>query len=331
MGRMHDALRKAAEERESKRRRHTDPSVRRPTTTGANAPEQTAIDGAGADVVRPTTTRRPLETRTNEFLRDRETRRPPTTQGFARETARHVTVAETSLTEVPKGLATPVQPLGEAARARIRLGVIDERLIVFHNPRDARTEQFRSLRANLLTLEQIPKTILLTSGSPNEGKSLTAVNLAAALVEDGIHTVCLIDANLRVPGLHTLLGTEDGPGLVEVLTGVEPEPMSVIQETGIPGVSVLAAGDIPDNPGALLVRRSLRRVLDAVAANFDYVLIDTPAMNPFADASVLAPETDGVLMVVQLESSPKARTERAVETLQAARARILGSVVTNAR
>jgi capsular exopolysaccharide synthesis family protein len=208
---------------------------------------------------------------------------------------------------------------------------VDPRIVTFHAPRDPRAEQIRGVRTSILSFDPIPKSIAVTSGSPGEGKSLTAVNLAASLVEGGRRRVLLVDANLRFPELATLCGAEDGLGLSDLMGGVTGDPIPLIRPTGIPGVELLGAGQSLENPGSLLNPRGLSGVLGLVEDGYDFVIVDTPALDEYADAAVLAPEVDGTVLVCQVEGPPRNQAEKALDLLAAARARVLGVIATNCR
>jgi capsular exopolysaccharide synthesis family protein len=322
---MHDALRKAAEERERRRRSRGATPTKEPPAEPVLPPEHPEESGLPEPAAAPRETLREARRSAADLALPKE-RRERHAQRMERALER--------MTQPPptRREATPPRAARASERSNLATGELDERVILVHQPRDPRSEQIRSLRANLLTLERVPRSILLTSGSPNEGKTLLVVNLAAALAEGGSHEVLLVDGNLRNPGVAELVGGRPAPGLVDLLRGTVVDPFEVIQEIpAISGVSLMAAGELPDSPGGLLVPAALRRVLDRVSDRFSFVIVDSPAMDHYADAAVMAPETDGVLIVVQLEGPARNAAERALDTLSAARSPILGTIVTRSR
>jgi capsular exopolysaccharide synthesis family protein len=208
---------------------------------------------------------------------------------------------------------------------------VDERVIVFHKVRDDRSEHFRVLRSNLVALSPRPHRIMITSSSPNEGKSFVVANLAAAFAEKEGPRVLIVDANLRHPEIAHFFSARSAPGVSEFLQGAVSDVSSLILPTGIPGVDVLPSGEIPQNPGALWVYHALRTMLASVPSQYDYILVDTPSVGDYADASVMAPDADGVLMVVRIAATAKSQTQQALDILESSQARVLGAFATNAR
>ena len=291
MGRMHDALRKAAEERERKRRQGTRSEPEAPAAP-PTAPEARDAGPAAAAPFQPATASGPAAT--------------------ARTT----------------GVAEDVRaPVGE----RRSTYAVDQRVVAFHRPLDRRSEQFRTLRANLLAMDPRPRSILLGGGTKADDTSLTVANLAVVFAEEPGQRVLVIDANLRASTMSSLLAGPTSPGIADYLQGRRSDLGALVRPTGVPGVDILPAGDTPPNPGALIVPGMLERVLGALPGEYDHVLLDTPPLDLYADGSVLAPEADGVLLVVKLEGPSKDDAEQALESLQASRARILGDVTTNLR
>ncbi len=189
----------------------------------------------------------------------------------------------------------------------------------------------RGLRTTLLTMEQQPKSMAITSGASREGKSLACANLAASLVEGGSRRVLLVDANLRYPELDELVGAARTAGLSDLMGGSVSDVHSVVQPTLIPNVDLICAGTSLDNPGSLLNPKALAGVLGVVEDDYDAVIVDTPALDEYADAAVMAPEVDGAILVCQVEGPARNLAETALDLLESARARVLGIMATNCR
>lgn len=202
-----------------------------------------------------------------------------------------------------------------------------EPLIVESDPSSPRSEAFRAVRTNLMFVDAAnhPRTILLTSSIPGEGKSTTIANLALTLAQSG-SSVCLIEADLRRPRLLEYLGLEGSAGLTDVL--IERAQLDdVLQPYGADRLEVVGAGAIPPNPSELLASDAMSRVLTQLSARFDYVLIDTPPVLPVTDAVVLSTKVDGVIVLVGTTIVRKEQLEATIESLNAVDNTLLGLVL----
>jgi len=192
----------------------------------------------------------------------------------------------------------------------------DEKTMLFFNGDDnARgTEEFRTLRSRLYhTREKMAlKKILVASALPKEGKSFTAANLAQVLVRQHGRRVLLIDADLRGPRLHLMLGTTAAPGLADYLQGGNDE-FSIMQRGSMENLFFIPSGQKINDPSELVANGRLKFLLQRVEALFDWIIIDSPPAVPVSDAGVLAKACDGVLMVVRSNSTPVDMARRARE------------------
>ena len=193
----------------------------------------------------------------------------------------------------------------------------DAQTMLFMNGNDSAkgTEEYRTLRSRLYHIrEKMPlKKLLVTSALPKEGKSFTSANLAQVMVRQHGRRALLIDADLRGPRLHQMLGAPKGPGLAEYLLGKADEA-SVIQRGPMEGLFFMASGESIEDPAEMVASSRLKVFLQRVEPVFDWIIIDSPPAIPVSDASVLAKACDGVLMVVRSNSTPsdvarKARME----------------------
>lgn len=176
-------------------------------------------------------------------------------------------------------------------------------------------EEYRTLRSRLYHIREkmALKKLLVTSALPKDGKSFTSANLAQVMVRQHGRRVLLIDADLRAPRLHLMLGTPKGPGLSEYLLG-QADEASVIQRSPMEGLFFVPSGDFIPDPAELVASGRLQNFLQRVEPIFDWIIIDSPPAVPVSDASVLAKACDGVLLVVRSASTPsdvarKARLE----------------------
>lgn len=183
------------------------------------------------------------------------------------------------------------------------------------------TEEFRTLRSRLYHLrEKMPlKKILITSALPKEGKSFMSSNLAQVMVRQHGRRALLIDADLRAPRLHLMLGTTSDPGLADYLTGKNDE-FSIMQRGPLENLFFIPSGTGAADPAELIGNGRLKLLLQRVEPLFDWIIIDSPPAVAVSDASVLAKACDGVLMVVRSNSTPvdlarKARQEFPEESL----------------
>jgi len=177
------------------------------------------------------------------------------------------------------------------------------------------TEEFRTLRSRLYHLrEKMPlKKLLVTSALPKEGKSFTSSNLAQVMVRQHGRRALLIDADLRAPRLHEMLGTTSDPGLSDYLLGKNDE-FSIMQRGPLENLFFIPSGTGAADPAELVGNGRLKLLLQRVEPLFDWIIIDSPPAIPVSDASILAKACDGVLMVVRSNSTPsdlarKARQE----------------------
>ncbi len=183
----------------------------------------------------------------------------------------------------------------------------DEKTMLFFNGDDnARgTEEFRTLRSRLYHAREkmTLKKILVTSALPKEGKSFTSANLAQVLVRQHGRRVLLIDADLRGPRLHMMLGTTSSPGLSDYLQGKADE-FSIMQQGPMENLFFIPSGDQISDPAELVANGRLKALMQRVEALFDWIIIDSPPAVPVSDASVLAKACDGVLLVVRSNATP---------------------------
>lgn len=200
-------------------------------------------------------------------------------------------------------------------------------LIVQVDPRSQRAEAFRSLRTNLqfVDVANPPKSIVVTSSLPGEGKSTTAANLALSLAETGLKVV-VIEGDLRRPRLLDYLGFEGSVGLTDVLVG-RVEVDDVLQPFGRTGLRLLGAGPIPPNPSELLGSANMEELVQDLAERFDYVIIDAPPLLPVTDAAVLSTMVDGAIVVVGAGLTERDHVSRALESLDAVNGKVLGLIL----
>jgi capsular exopolysaccharide synthesis family protein len=213
--------------------------------------------------------------------------------------------------------------------ASMRSGEVDPHLVALTDPRSPTAEQYRTLRTNLMALSpsQPLKVFVVTSSVPNEGKSVTSVNLAAMLAEEVGKRVVVVDADMRKPSLHKLLGIDNQRGLADYLAGGTMLEM-VVQRSFLSNLWILPSGRIPPNPSELLGGKRMDDLVARLRRDYDYVIVDTPPVVSTTDAGVLSPRVDGTVLVVRMERTPREVARHAVELLKKARANLVGTVLT---
>ncbi|MGH7824907.1 MAG: GumC family protein [Candidatus Binatia bacterium] len=202
-----------------------------------------------------------------------------------------------------------------------------ERLVASGRPVSMITEAYRKLRTSILLSqpENPPKTILVTSGTVGEGKTVTAVNTAIMFAQTG-SAVLLIDGDLRRPACHRALKMWNNRGLTDFLAGQE-ELARAIKPTKIRNLSLLSSGTIPPNPTELLGSKKMNELLARLKERFDFIVIDSPPVIPVSDAVVLSMMVDGVVFVVRGQQTQQQLVKVAISQLDEAHVRIFGVVL----
>jgi capsular exopolysaccharide synthesis family protein len=197
-------------------------------------------------------------------------------------------------------------------------------------PHGARAEAFRQLRTNLqfVNVDHRPRVIAVTSSLPGEGKTSTALNLAAALAEAG-NAVMLVEADLRRPTLAGALGLVPDVGLTTVLIG-QASLEEVTQSAG-DNLSVITSGPIPPNPSELLASGQTQAVLKDLAQQADFTIIDSAPLLPVADGAEVAALADATLLVARWGRTSRHHIAQAVETLARVNQRPVGTVLNMAK
>ncbi len=265
---------------------------------GAEQPEggYQSLDGSAADTFRDVGAPTPVDDRVEH---EHESARPVAEPG--------------ALADLPVGLFEPYSD------------TIDEKVAIHAATPPVAREQYRRLAATLhhVQAERGIKTILVASAMASEGKTLSAVNTALTLSESYRRRVLLIDADLRRPSVHEVLGFDNVVGLTDALASRDERRLPIIAVS--PRLSVLPAGRPNADPMEALTSSRMLKILDEASAVFDWVVIDTPPVGLLPDANLLAAMVDGAIFVVAANRTPFAAVSKAVEAL--GRDRILGVVL----
>ena len=205
-------------------------------------------------------------------------------------------------------------------------------LAMIDDVRSPIAESYRHLRTSLLlsSAGQPPKTILVTSSQPSEGKTTTAINTAFMLAQTGAE-VLILDCDLRRPRLHAHFGVPNSRGLTTWLSGETDLEQLLQSYDKHPNLKLLTSGPVPPNPAELLGSDEMRKLLSILGQRFGHIIIDSPPAISFTDASILSTMVDGVVLVVHSGRSSRAVVRRAKQQLLDVGAHIFGVVLNNVK
>ena len=208
---------------------------------------------------------------------------------------------------------------------------IDPRIVAFYEPKSPVAEQYRILRTNIQALSATKplKVLTITSSIHGEGKTITTINLAISMAHDlSKKSILLVDADLRRPRVSKYLGFGSETGLSDLITNGTNIDEALIN-IGIDNLTILPAGKVPHNPAELLGSLKMKNLIALLRSKYDYVIFDTPPVIPVTDASLIGPQTDGVIMVIQAERTQKGVIAHSEGLLKQAQAKLLGYILTN--
>ena len=219
-----------------------------------------------------------------------------------------------------------------------KVGTEDSRLVTVSRPRAPTSEAFRVLRTALqFSGEDTDNYVLLvTSSTPEEGKSTIASNLAVVIAQAG-YKVVLADADLRRPTQHQVFDLPNKRGLTSLLleshaAELDAEALQklvgeTVQPTRIAGLQVLTSGPVPPNPSELLGSNKMEVLLDTLEKEFDFVILDSPPVLSVTDAVILSSKADGTLLVVKADRSRREHLRQGIERLREVNANMVGCVL----
>ncbi|NOX32320.1 MAG: polysaccharide biosynthesis tyrosine autokinase [Deltaproteobacteria bacterium] len=185
---------------------------------------------------------------------------------------------------------------------------VDTSLVTVHTPHSVESEQFRLLKNNILFPENgnPPRSIMVTSPSPDEGKSFVSANLAVSIAKSIDEHVLLMDCDLRSPSIHAMFGLSETPGLSDHLSKAKPLS-SLLLRTFIHKLTILPGGTIPQNPSELLSSEQMRRLIHEVKLRYSdrYIIIDTPPPYITSEGNALARQMDAIIVVIRYGKTRK--------------------------
>lgn len=204
---------------------------------------------------------------------------------------------------------------------------IDACIVTQYDPKSPVSEAYRALRTNLqfATIQKKPKTVMVTSAVPGEGKTTTAVNLAVTMADQGMR-VLLIDTDLRRPNVHRFLKMDRGPGLADVLRA-NIDYKSILRPTRTENLWIVSSGHVPPNPSELIGSDRMKRFIAQAGQDFDLVICDAPSILVVTDPVLLSSHLDSVLLVISVENASRETILRAKKLLDAAHAEVAGAVL----
>jgi polysaccharide biosynthesis transport protein len=201
-------------------------------------------------------------------------------------------------------------------------------ILAYTRPNSEMAEAYRALRTSILLSlpDAPPKLILVTSALPEDGKTITSINSAIVMAQEG-RRVLLVDADLRRPSISKVLGIASGAGLTTVLAGNALPESVILPSPQLPNLFLLPSGPIPPCPSELLSSGHMKRLLVQWREMFDHVIIDSMPILAFTDAVRLSVEADAVLLVIRSSQTSKAALRRASVLLAQVKANVLGVIV----
>jgi capsular exopolysaccharide synthesis family protein len=241
---------------------------------------------------------------------------------------RYLHVPALALIPASRNERSRLLPLGGAPQG----GHDSTALAMIEDVRSPIAESYRHLRTSLLlsSAGQPPKTILVTSSQPSEGKTTTAINTAFMLAQTGAE-VLIVDCDLRRPRLHAHFDLPNARGLTNWLSGETDLDRLLQNYDKNKNLKFLTSGPVPPNPAELLGSDEMRKLLSILGGRFTHIVLDSPPAISFTDASILSTMVDGVVLVVHGGRSSRAVVRRAKQQLLDVGARIFGVVLNNVK
>lgn len=190
-------------------------------------------------------------------------------------------------------------------------------------------EAYKIIRTGLLfalsTAQE--KSIVCTSAEPGAGKSTTCSNVAITMAQTGAKVI-LIDADMRKPTQHKIFRVNNAQGLSKLLSGLAAMK-DTIQRDVVTNLDLITSGPIPPNPSELLGSENMLNLLNRLSEEYDYIFVDTPPVNVVSDAFMLAKKVAGVMLVARQKQTHYEELQKAVESIRALEANVLGVVITD--
>jgi polysaccharide biosynthesis transport protein len=200
---------------------------------------------------------------------------------------------------------------------------------LFERPHSPESEAMRSLHANIvMAKEQQPQAVIVTSSLPGEGKTTVAVNLALALAQH--QKTCLVDADLRRPCVAAACGIRSDTGLADVLLGSATLQDALVTMPDFPNLAILPGGKASDQSAHLIASMVMKPIIESLRARFDFIVLDSSPIIPYAEGRALSTLTDGIIFVTRSGITPGPAMARSMELLRELKSPRIVKVVLNA-
>lgn len=211
-------------------------------------------------------------------------------------------------------------------------GTVDDRLVAITSPASAMSEEYRSIRTSILARHDNERHLVhtITSATPQEGKTITCVNLGLTFAELRNRKTIIIECDLRLPTFSKLLNCEaERPGLIDYLRG-DAKVSEIIQKVeGSELLIIPAGGRVSDEAVQLISGQRMSHLIQGLRAKYDHVIIDTPPVLQLADAGILGSQSEEVLVVARMRRTPRPLVEQAITTLASYNAQVNGIIATD--
>ena len=211
-------------------------------------------------------------------------------------------------------------------------GRVDDRLVAITSPASAMCEEYRSIRTSILARHDNERHLVhtITSATPQEGKTITCVNLGLTFAELRNRKTIIIECDLRLPTFGKLLNCDsDKPGLIDYLRG-EVKVGDIIQQVEGSQLHIIPAGGrVSDEAVQLISGHRMSQLIQGLRAKYDHVIIDTPPVLQLADAGILGSQSEEVLVVARMRRTPRPLVEQAINTLASYNAQVNGIIATD--
>ncbi|MBI5605157.1 MAG: polysaccharide biosynthesis tyrosine autokinase, partial [Deltaproteobacteria bacterium] len=200
-------------------------------------------------------------------------------------------------------------------------------LVSLTDPKSSASEAYRGLRTGILfsTPGHSPRSLLITSSGPQEGKTITSSNLAITMAQAG-QKIIMLDCDMRKPRLHKVFNCEKGRGMSNILVG-EGDWKKLKVSTQIPNLEIIPSGPIPPNPAELIGSDRMKTLLAEILQEYDRVLIDSPPIVAVTDSVLLSRFVEGVVLVIQVGVTARDVIANSIRQLQDVQAHVLGAVL----
>jgi polysaccharide biosynthesis transport protein len=236
----------------------------------------------------------------------------------------------TELPLAPSVLTSVAPPAAPAStRRHVASAMVSPAVLEALRSGSSSADQYRTLRTRIQQASngRSINALIVTNPSRSEGRTHTAASLALSMTKEFDRRVCIMDANLRAPQLRDIFGLPEGPGLSDVLTERARLEDALVHIDDL-NITVLPGGDATTQP-ELLGSIAMRRIMQALRAQFDRIVIDAPPAIPVADVALLTPLVDGVMLVVRAGITPKPTIHEAISGINSDK--LLGVVLNDKR